>query len=272
MKIVALKVYAETLKAYRDGVPKLLDMFDELSIRGSFFFGMGTEGSGSAVSKFFGERKEIVASAPGILRDASRREQDCGVYGWNPYEWQIRLEKLNDTTLEADIKRAVNYFASRTGRRPDGFAAPGFRASYMSLRIQDDVHFTYCSDTFGFFPFMPKMSWKTFRTPQIPSTLPPLEIALQRASDAEARSRLKELNGNLREGLNVLPMSAIVATLPQICVSLREFLLQCACEGVKFMGLATVMKNLDASKLPTCEVIAAQAPGMPKEVAMQSLE
>jgi hypothetical protein len=119
---------------------------------------------------------------------------------------------------------------------------------------------------------MPKMSWKTFRTPQIPSTLPPLEIALQSAPESDARSRLKELNENLRDGLNVLPMSAIVAALPQICGSLKEFLLQCTGDGVKFIGLSTVIKNLDASKLPTCEVIAAQAPGMPREVAMQSLE
>jgi hypothetical protein len=272
MKIIALKIYADSLKAYRDGVPRLLDALNELEIEGSFFFGMGSEGTGSIISKAFGEGKEIVASAPGILRDASRRGQDCGIYGWNPQEWQTRLQKLKDTTLEADIKRAVEYFTRRTGCRPNGFAAPGFRVNYISLRIEDDVHFKYCSDTFGFYPFLPKMSWKTFNTPQIPSNIPPIEIVLQKASESEVKLRLEELAVNLLEGLNVLPLNAMVATVSQIFGPFCEFLLRSVQEGAKFIALDTIARNLDASSLPSCEVIGVRAFGMASEVAVQSVE
>jgi peptidoglycan/xylan/chitin deacetylase (PgdA/CDA1 family) len=271
MKIIALKIYVDTLGAYRDGVPKFLDAFDELSLAGSFFFGMGTEGNGSVVSRLFGEGKEIVQSAPGILRDASRRGQDCGIYGWSPHEWETRLEKMKDTTIEADLKRAVEYFARRTGRRPDGFAAPGFRVNYISLRIQDDIRFRYCSDTFGFCPFLPKMSWKVFDTPQIPSTLPPLEVALRRVSESEARSRFKELRCNIKNGLNVLPMNAVVAIIPEIFGPFYEFLLYSAKEGVKFISLNTVVKSVDAAALPLCEIVTVKAAGMPRAVAMQTI-
>ena len=240
MKIVALKIYTDTLKSYRDGVPRLLDTLDELAIEGSFFFGMGSEGTGSALSKMFGQGKEIVASAPGILRDASRRGQDCGIYGWNPQEWSQRLQKMKDTTVEADIKRAVEYFTRRTGARPNGFAAPGFRVSYFSLRVVDEAHFKYCSDTFGLHPFLPRMSWKTFETLQIPSSLPPLEAVLAKAREPEAKPLLGDLHDSIREGLNVLPMNAAIATLPHIYGPFCEFLLRSVQEGVKFISLNRV--------------------------------
>ncbi|MDR3254221.1 MAG: polysaccharide deacetylase family protein [Synergistaceae bacterium] len=267
---MALKIYADTLKAYREGVPKLLDVFDQLRITGSFFFGMGREGTGSAVSKVFGEGKEIVESAPGILRDAHHRGQDCGIYGWNPKEWETRLDKLKDTTLEADIKRAAECFARTTGRRADGFAAPGFRVNYMSLRIEDEVHFRYCSDTLGFYPFRPKLSWKVFDTPQIPSTFPPLEAVLRRASESESRARLSELDGSIQVGLNVLPASAAAAINPHIYGPFCEFLLRSQQEGVKFISLNTAAESVASSALPLCEVVGARAFGMSREMALQS--
>lgn len=272
MKILSLKIYADTLNGYRDGVPHLLDIFDELGIDVSFFFGMGNEGRKSPLSKILGEGKEIVASAPGILRDASKRGQDCGIYGWNPLEWQNRLEKMKDSTLEADIKRAIEYFARRTGCRPNGFAAPGCRVSYMSLRIQDDLRFKYCSDTFGFYPFMPQLSWKIFSTPQVPSTLPPVEIILKKTSEAVARARLLELSDSLPEGLSVLPMNAAVANDKEICAPLYEFLLRLNDMGVKFMSLYSVVKSVNIEKLAPSDIVFTKAFGMQKEVAVQSLE
>jgi len=233
---------------------------------------MGNEGVRSPLSKILGEGKEIVAGAPGILRDASKRGQDCGIYGWNPQEWQGRLEKMKDTTLESDVKRAIEYFARRTGCRPNGFAAPGCRVNYMSLRIQDDLRFKYCSDTFGFYPFMPQLSWKIFSTLQIPSTLPPLEVVLQRASESEARSRLKELDSSVEVGLNVLPVNAAAVINPQIFGPFHEFLLRSAREGVRFVSLSAVAGKVDISSLPPCEVTDARVFGMSQGVALQTLE
>ncbi|MDR1965980.1 MAG: polysaccharide deacetylase family protein [Synergistaceae bacterium] len=270
MRILSLKIYADTLNGYRDGVPRLLDVFGELDVGASFFFGMGAEGTGSPVSKFLGEGKEIVGSAPGILRDASKRGHDCGIYGWNPQEWRRRLDRLKDTTLESDIKRAMEYFVRRIGRRPSGFAAPGCRVNYISLRIQDDMRFSYCSDTFGFYPFMPQLSWKVFSTPQLPSTLPPMETVLKKTSKAEARVLLAELAEGLPDGLSVLPMNASVANVQELASPLYEFLLRLKDMGVKFMRLDDVAKGIDVTSLPSCEIVFAKAFGVPNEVAVQN--
>ncbi|MDR3279547.1 MAG: polysaccharide deacetylase family protein [Synergistaceae bacterium] len=272
MRILALKIYSDTLNGYRDGVPRLLDIFDELGIEASFFFGMGTEGTGSPISKIIGDGREIVGGAPGILRDASKRNQDCGIYGWNPFEWQGRLEKMKDTTLESDIKRAMEYFARRTGCRPNGFAAPGCRVNYMSLRIQDDMRFKYCSDTFGLYPYMPQLSWKVFSTMQIPSTRPPIEIILKKSSEAEARTRFMELSESMPDGLSVLPMNASVANEKELYAPLYEFLLRCRDTGMTFMSLNSISRSLDTDNLPECEILFSNAFGMTNEVAVQCIE
>ncbi|MDR0654615.1 MAG: polysaccharide deacetylase family protein [Synergistaceae bacterium] len=272
MKILALKIYADTFYGYRDGVPRLLDICDELGIEASFFFGMGSEDDGSPFSKILGEGQEIVASAPGILRDAHRRGQDCGIYGWNPMEWQRRLDKIKDSTLESDIKRAIEYFARRTGARPDGFAAPGCRVNYMSLRIQDDMLFKYCSDTFGFYPYLPQLSWKVFSTLQVPATLPPVEINLRRKNESSARELLAELSGSLPNGLSVLPMNAAVMNEQELYSPIYEFLLRLRENGVKFMSLRNVAASVDPDTLSECGIVFAKAFGMPNEVAIQSAE
>lgn len=272
MKILALKVYTDTQKAYLEGVPRLLDIMDELYAFGSFFFGMGTESAGGDLRKLFGEGTAIAESSPGVLRDAAKRGQDCGVYGWNPQEWEARLDKMQDTTLEADIKRAVETFTRRTGVRPSGFAAPGWQVNYMSLRVQDAMHFRYCSDTFGFYPYLPKLSWKTFSTPQIPDTLPPVEVALRGASSDQINERLRLLETSLSIGLTVLPMNSAVAISRELRGPLRDFLLRCRDGGVKFMDLGSVAKVLNPEDLPVCEVVAAKAQGLPRPVATQSIE
>jgi peptidoglycan/xylan/chitin deacetylase (PgdA/CDA1 family) len=272
MRILALKIYADTMRGYRDGVPRLLDICDEMGIEASFFFGMGSEGGRSPLSKIMGEGREIVASAPGILRDAYRRGQDCGIYGWNPMEWRSRLDRMKDTTLEADIKRAIEYFARRTGARPNGFAAPGCRVNYMSLRIQDDMRFRYCSDTFGFYPYLPQLSWKVFSTPQVPATLPPVEVNLRKKNESSARELMAELADTLPRGLNVLPMNAAALNEPELYSPIYEFLLRALENGVKFMSLGSVAASVDPDTLSECEIIFTRAFGMTNEVATQSAE
>ena len=272
MKIVALRIFVDTAKAYTDGVPRLLDLMEELGIRGSFFFGMGSESTGSTVSKLFGsDNQDITASAPGILRDTYRRGQDCGICGWNPREWERRFEKLKDTTLESNIKKAIELFARRAGVRPSGFASPGWRTSYMSLRIQDEMRFKYCSDTFGLYPYLPRITWKAFSTVQIPSTLPPMEDVLSELSRQDAELALSALRDQLSGGLNVLPINAILAAGSEYFACISTFLAQCKSDGVRFMGLDKVASNIDRNSLQECDVRDVQMGKTRKSVSTQDL-
>lgn len=269
MKIAALKIYCDSIRGYRDGIPRLLDVLDCLGVPASIFFGMGTEDDGGMVSRIFREEREIVGSAPGIIRDAFRRGFDCGIYGWNPREWESRLDKIRDTTLEADLKRAADLFFRRTGSRPTSSAAPGCRVSYISMRIQDDLQLLYASDTFGQYPFFPRMSWKTFETPQIPSTIPPLEIVMRKVAPSAMHRSLTSLRESLPDGLSVIPMNASLGLTNEFCAALSGFIERSLFEGTRFLSLAQVIMNLGSIELPSCEVRSADAYGTPHEVAIQ---
>lgn len=269
MKILALKIHADTARAYGRGVPALMEMLDHAGVGASFFFAMGSERSGSALSKLFGENRRIVSSDPGILRAAYLAGYDCGVYGWNPLEWTMRLDRIGSDVLEDDVRRSVEYFARTAGCRPNGFSAPGFRANAVTLRIQDSVRFNYCSDTFGFYPHFPRIASETFKTPQIPATLPPLELVLQGRPETEIRALMEVLADQLGEGLNVLPVSAHVGTVREVLCPLRDFLLRCKDEGVKFMDLNSVIKHIDRKMLCVCEVRMVSMDGFSGEILMQ---
>jgi hypothetical protein len=168
----------------------------------------------------------------------------------NPREWRTRLDKLPDTSVLANIKHASAIFRKRTGGYPNGFASPGFRVNYISLRILDDAGFKYCSDTFGFCPFIPKMSKKIFSVPQIPSTLPPLEDLLRRLQAHEAMNLLS----NMDDGLNVLPVDAELAASPEAFGFIREFMERSVGDGIKFLDMLTVAESIDIKALPVCNI------------------
>lgn len=270
MKIAAVKFYVSTRKAYMEGVPRLLDILDEHRCKASFYFGMGTEGSGW-LNSLIGEKDSIVESSPGIMRDAAGRGHECGICGWNPREWETRLAKIRDTTLEADIRRAVESFTRRTGFRPGGFASPGWQVTYMSLRVADDFRFKYCSDTFGFHPYRPRLSWKTFSTPQIPDTLPPLDALLTNAAGEQALMRTQRLAEQLEPGLSVLSASAVLGTSPEHRELLKGFLQQCGGESVRFVSLATVAASLEPDSLPVREVLFDKPGWAVRPLAIQSI-
>ena len=297
VKILALKVDVDTLRGYREGVPNLLGLLEELSVKASFFFSLGPDNSGKALVRVlrpgFLEKMRrtkavstygwrtllygtllpapmIVESAPGILRDAARKGHDCGVHAWDHVKWQDRLEKLPVTTLEADFRRAFDLFFQRTGKAARSCAAPGWQVSEESLRVQDELGLDYCSDARGAYPFLPRWGMRTFRTPQIPSTLPTMDEILGR-NGLEGSALAEHLLGLLREGLNVFTLHGEMEGMGQIGV-FREFLLRARDQGVRFLPLSTVARTLDPKTLPVCPLGMRPIEGRAGRVATQVLE
>ena len=57
--IIALKVDVDTYAGTRDGVPRLLEIFDRFGIRATFYFSMGPDNSGKTIRRIF--RKGFLA-------------------------------------------------------------------------------------------------------------------------------------------------------------------------------------------------------------------
>ena len=226
---LAIKVDVDTLRGYLEGVPRLLDVFRERKIRASFFFSMGPDNSGRAIRRIFQKgfiskmlrtkapstyglktllygtllrAPMIVASNPDILKRAAAEGHDCGVHCWDHVLWQDRLRKMTREEIRTEFTKATELFSRVVGAPPKSCAAPGWQASFDSLTVQDELGFAYCSDVREGVPFFPRMNGVTFRTLQIPTTLPTLdELWGTEGLDAEGvNDRYLDL---LEPGLNV---------------------------------------------------------------------
>jgi len=119
--VLVLKTDVDTMKGYREGVPRLLEIFRARKIKASFFFSFGPDNSGKAIRRIF--RKGflekmlrtkapstygistlfygtllpaplIVQPAPGIFIRAVDEGHDCGIHCWDHVKWQDRLKRL----------------------------------------------------------------------------------------------------------------------------------------------------------------------------------
>jgi peptidoglycan/xylan/chitin deacetylase (PgdA/CDA1 family) len=275
MELLAIKVDVDTLRGYREGVPRLLDVLDSVGAKASFFFSMGPDRSGLAIRRIFrpgflakmlrtrapstyGWRTlfygtllpapMIVPSAPGVIRDAVRRGHDCGVHAWDHVKWQDRLPKLPPTTIEADFRRAFDLFRERAGFRPRAVAAPGWQVTDESLRIQDELGLLYASDCRGVHPFLPRMGRRLFRTLQIPTTLPTLDEILG-SGGIDGKTAPEAYLRLMRPGLNVLTIHAEMEGLSQL-EAFRTLMERCRERGARFLTLEAVARTLDPADLP----------------------
>jgi peptidoglycan/xylan/chitin deacetylase (PgdA/CDA1 family) len=100
---------------FDQGLPRLLGLLDELSIKATFFI--------------VGRDLEHPAKAT-LIGDLVRRGHEPAVHGWSH---GFGLESLDDAGLEGEIGRTARAIESACGQRPLGFRAPGYAAGPRTL-------------------------------------------------------------------------------------------------------------------------------------------
>lgn len=197
---LALKVDCDTFAGTRDGLPRLLRLFDRCALRASFFFTLGPDRSGRAIARVFTRRgfvrkmlrsralslygprtmlsgtllpaPDIGRRLAAVIRSVGEAGHEVGVHGWDHVRWHDRLDRLSEAEIERDYHRAHEAFERIFGRRARASAAPGWHATPASLAVQDRYDLLYASDTRGGAPFFPEHQGRRFRTLEIPTTLP----------------------------------------------------------------------------------------------------
>ena len=218
--LFALKVDVDTFRGMREGLPRMLELFRERGIRASIFVSMGPDHSGRAIRRVFtkpgfltkmlrtkavslyGPRTilygtllpgpRIAAGNVDLFRRIETEGHESGVHGWDHVRWQDGLPKFSEATIEREFTRAFETFEKITGHRPRATAAPGWIVTERSLAVQDRLGLDYVSDVRGAFPFLPRMAGRTFKTPQIATTLPTLEELIGSVEEGEINARLVE--------------------------------------------------------------------------------
>jgi hypothetical protein len=146
--------------------------------------------------------------------------------------------------------------------------AAGWQANAWSLEAYDAAGLACASDARGPAPFLPRAGGKTFRTPQIPTTLPTLDELLGRPEyplEDLARHYIGWLG---RRRTNVLTIHAEIEGMARLDWW-RGFLARTA-TFVKCRTLGEVTASLAPSALPVCDLVQRSVDGRSGTLAVQA--
>ncbi|MDI9369519.1 MAG: polysaccharide deacetylase family protein [Synergistota bacterium] len=296
--VLVIKTDVDTLKGYREGVPRLLEIFRARKMRASLFFSFGPDNSGKAIRRVFKKgfiqkmrrtkapstyglrtmlygtllpAPKIVQSEPSVFIRAIHEGHDCGIHCWDHVDWHDNLHNMEEHEIRAAFGKAMELFEHHAGRPAKSCAAPGWQATPASLSVQDELGFEYCSDARGpGGPFRPRMEGREFKTLQIPTTLPTLDELMGTIPAERINDRYMEL---IRPGLNVHTIHAEMEGQSQSAL-FEDLLERCAKSGATFRTLDDVAleTTVSGTEIPVCEVKPGEIPGRWGTVAVQSCE
>ncbi|HYK41422.1 MAG TPA: polysaccharide deacetylase family protein [Thermoanaerobaculia bacterium] len=203
---VALKVDCDTYVGTREGIPRLLEAFAARGIRATFYFTLGPDRSGVAARRVFtqpGFLKKMLRSRAGSLygfptvlygtllpaprigelceaqiRSCRLAGHDTGVHGWDHVAWHDSLDRWSAERIRSEAGKAHDEFLRILGVSADTSAAPGWTANALSLEFEEARRLRFTSNSRGGRPFFPSAAGRTFRTLEVPSTLPTLDETL----------------------------------------------------------------------------------------------
>ena len=129
------------------------------------------------------------------MRAAVKAGHGAGVHGWDHVGWHDRLDAMSLEQIRSDYGQAHAEFLRIFGIPARASAAPGWTVNGRSLEVQEERALLFTSDTRGGSYFFPQEGGRTFRTLEIPTTLPTLDETLawpELRSDEDQRGFFRE--------------------------------------------------------------------------------
>jgi len=200
--VLGIKVDVDTERGTRIGVPQLYQLFESLDIPATFLFSLGPDNTGRAIKRVFRKgfltkvsRTSIVSTygvrtllngtlLPGphiakrhatIMQLGKDKGFEVGIHCYDHIKWQDGVKKMTFLNIEKEFQKALNAFQKVFETPAQTAGAPGWQANEKTLAVYDNADLLYGSDCRGTHPFFPRIGDKTFRTLQIPTTLPTLD-------------------------------------------------------------------------------------------------
>ncbi|HET6419715.1 MAG TPA: polysaccharide deacetylase family protein [Geobacteraceae bacterium] len=293
--VVAIKVDVDTYAGTRQGVPRLLEIFESLGIRATIYFSFGPDNSGKAIRRLFTRKgflkKMLRTKAPStyglktllygtllpapmiaescadIMRRAAEKGHEAGIHCWDHVRWHDLLPSMKKEEAARELRQAESAFRDVFGERALTTAAPGWTVSADSLELQDGMALRYCSDARGSFPFYPVIGGRTFNTLQIPSTLPTMDesLGLDGITPENINDRYLAAIGlgltvhTIHAEMEGMSLSGVFADLVR---RLKD-------KGARFVTLAEAAEEALSSRPPRCRLYMSEIPGRPGSVATQ---
>jgi len=274
---LGLRIDVDTHEGMRDGVPRLLDVFREQGVKGTFYLSMGPDNAGRAIvnvlkrpgflskmrrtgaARVYGLRtvlsgtllpaRMIAVALPEVARRVRDEGHEVGVHAWDHRRWQDTLPRMPDHEVAAQLGRARQAFTEIFGAPPRTFAAPAWFGDERSLLIQEGYGLDYASDCRGREPFLPVVKSGVVRTPQVPTTLPTLDEALGE-THTDARAFFASILGPATSA--AWPVLTVHAELEggPYADALREFLTRARDLGIRPAPLAELLAARRTTGVP----------------------
>lgn len=299
-KILAIKVDVDTDRGTRIGVANLLKLFKEFHIQTTFLFSLGPDNTGRAIKRVFrpGFLKKVSRSSvistyglrtllngtllPGphigkrnqnIMLETSIAKHEVGIHCYDHIRWQDGLANMSRTEVFAEFGKARKEFQRIFGFPAKTAGAAGWQANELSLSAYDDAKLLYGSDVRGKYPFYPRIDGTTYKTLQIPTTLPTLDELLGRPEYPMEKLTDFYLSQLHAETPNILTIHAELEGMKHL-TWFREFLQKAKSEPIQFVTVANIALELLHNKthIPVCDLIQGEVDGRSGTMAVQKTE
>lgn len=284
---VGLRVDVDTLRGTREGVVKLLDLFDKYSIQASFFFCVGPDNMGRHLWRLLRPaflKKMLRSKAaslygwdillqgtfwPGtiigrklapIIKATADAGHEIGLHAWDHHAWQMQLEAWDREHIHEAIAKGVEGLTDILGTPPTCSAVAGWKCNEAVLLEKEKFPFTYNSDGRGDAIFRPVVRGKIC-APQIPVTLPTYDEIIGQRGITNANYNAHLLSLLRPNALNVLTIHAEVEGI--ICADLFEqFLQQAQQRQVRFVPLVQLLpeqrEQIPVGKIELQEIVGRE--------------
>ena len=165
-KEFVIRIDLESEKGIKEGLPKILNLFREERVKGSFYLVMGGESNIFEILKNKGELKtagerrikiwsvwdklrmvlfpiDFTKKNKNLLKKIILEGHELGLHGWKHREWTRNLEEMNiERRLNQMISRYKNYF----GTNPRSWTSPGFNTPKRVLHELEKRGIKFISD------------------------------------------------------------------------------------------------------------------------------
>lgn len=295
--ILALKIDVDTERGTHEGVPNLLKLFNQLKIPATFLFSLGPDNTGRALKRIFRPgflrkvaRTKVVSTYgwrtllngilwPGphiakrhgnILRLTLEHGHEVGIHCYDHIRWQDGVHKMTKEEVFAEFAKARITFEEVFNSKPLTAGAAGWQANAKSLAAYDDAKLLYGSDGRGICPFFPHADGITFKTLQIPTTLPTLDELLGRSEFPEEKLIQYYLSQLRTDQTNIFTMHAEIEGMAKLNW-FEKFLLSLKENGIEFKKMEEIAQKIlgQPEEIPVCEFNQGTISGRSGTLAVQ---
>jgi peptidoglycan/xylan/chitin deacetylase (PgdA/CDA1 family) len=172
--------------------------------------------------------------------------------------------------VAAEFEAAHREFLRIFEVKPLTAGAAGWQSTAYSREIYDRAGLLYASDTRGRTPFFPKIGGRTFRTLEIPSTLPTFDELMGRPEFPDERIVEHYMSLLREDAVNVFTLHAEIEGMGRRDL-FRDLLTACRRQRAQFVRLDDYARELlqDRAAIPVCEQVMATIDGRSGLVATQ---